>query len=501
MGYFGNVHESECDKHRIAIQEKLDGLAQEIKNKATDSQEVAAEAAKSTVAIEKKISGTATAIENILTDLVSYKETALSALKEVGTEKERLIAANKEVLDQLAKTQEAYGKIIEAKEQVDADAQKISEDVKKITTYLEQSADLPEGVAKTQRLLEESKTLSENISSVLNHSIKKKTEIDDLHKKIYGEDIKDSDGNAEHVDGLKDDLENAYAVLASKKDELASEIDKEIAEITRKHERVLAQQVIDFDQLVLKSDARINEVSVRLDSLLPGAMAAGLSAAYEKKKDDEVGALGKFEKNFERAIGFMFFVSLIPFAVDIYLLGVQGKELVQVIKDTPSLVIAILPLYFPVLWMAYSSNKKINLSKRLIEEYTHKAVLGKTFSGLSNQIDSLPHEGPIKEQLRTRLLFNILQVSAENPGKLISNYNKSDHPLMDALENSAKLSDAVDALAKIPGFGALAKKLADKGEELLTTQGQKVANGLSTQETLEPSADEAQKEKQATESA
>ena len=134
--------------------------------------------------------------------------------------------------------------------------------------------------------------------------------------------------------------------------------------------------------------------------------------------------------------------------------------------------------------MAYSANKRINLSKRLIEEYTHKAVLGKTFSGLSNQIDLLPQQSEVKEELRNQLLFNILQVSAENPGKLISNYNKSDHPLMDALENSAKLSDAVDSLSRIPGFASLAKKLGEKTEDLLETQRRKVEAGLSAQVTL-----------------
>ena len=162
----------------------------------------------------------------------------------------------------------------------------------------------------------------------------------------------------------------------------------------------------------------------------------------------------------------------------------KGADLIQVIQDTPNLIISILPLYFPVLWLAYSTNKKLNLSKRLIEEYTHKAVLGKTFSGLSNQIETLPHESAVKDELRTRLLFNVLQVSSENPGKLITNYQKSDHPLMEALENSAKLSESVDALTKIPGLSSIAKKLSEKSDEIFRTQQKKVDTGLAAQEAL-----------------
>ena len=78
-------------------------------------------------------------------------------------------------------------------------------------------------------------------------------------------------------------------------------------------------------------------------------------------------------------------------------------------------------------------------------------------------------------------------MSAENPGKLITNYNKSDHPLMDALENSAKLADSVSALAKIPGFSSLANKLAQKADNVIRENSKKVETGLDVQETLEAS--------------
>ncbi|WP_169801855.1 hypothetical protein, partial [Herbaspirillum chlorophenolicum] len=215
--------------------------------------------------------------------------------------------------------------------------------------------------------------------------------------------------------------------------------------------------------------------------------------AYEEKKNDEITALTSFNVTFRRAILGLVCISSIPLLIDIYLVAWKAVDLVKVIKDTPNLLLAIMPLYFPILWLAYSSNKKANLSKRLIEEYTHKSVLGKTFSGLSNQIETLQHQGDVKEELRTKLLFNVLQVSAENPGKLITNYSKSDHPLMDALENSVKLADSVSALAKIPGFSALASKLATKADDILQENTRKVQEGLSAQEVLESTPKEATK--------
>lgn len=79
------------------------------------------------------------------------------------------------------------------------------------------------------------------------------------------------------------------------------------------------------------------------------------------------------------------------------------------------------------------------------------------------------------------MLYNLLEVSAENPGKLISDYNKSDHPLMDALDKSVKLADAVEKLSKIPGitkFTKIATEWKEKADKELDKQEDKVNLGL-----------------------
>ena len=145
----------------------------------------------------------------------------------------------------------------------------------------------------------------------------------------------------------------------------------------------------------------------------------------------------------------------------------------------PRLVLSILPLYIPVLWVAYSANRKMNLSKRLIEEYTHKEVLSKTFEGLARQIQNI-EDSAISADLKTRLLYNILEVSSENPGKLISDYNKSDHPLMDALDKSVKLSNTIDRLKDIPGMSKLISVLDDKATKIRENQAEKATDGLDS---------------------
>ncbi len=82
--------------------------------------------------------------------------------------------------------------------------------------------------------------------------------------------------------------------------------------------------------------------------------------------------------------------------------------------------------------------------------------------------------------LKTRLLYNILEVSSENPGKLISNYSKSDHPLMDALDKSVKLNNSIEYLAKIPGMSKLVDILEKRSGELLEKESKKAMDGIES---------------------
>ncbi|RZU38188.1 hypothetical protein EV700_2766 [Fluviicoccus keumensis] len=473
------------DSFKAQVLDQLKILQENIDLKVTDSEEVASTAANNAVNSEKRIMDTESKVRDAIEKLESYRDEASKELLKIKTEREGAEEAHKSIKLVFEENQALQSQIIDAKDAVENAVTEASKNVDKVKLLLSENQKLPESVAGINELLESTRTLSDNMQNLLDHSLKKKSEIDDLYNKIYGYEVKGSDGDVSHIDGLRDELQRSYEAISKNTTELDTKIQNLTGTITDKHRSELEGQLSAFETLVNDSKSRISAINDQLTGLLPGAMAEGLSAAYEKKKDDEIKSLAKFENNFQTAIIGMVFVSLIPFCVDIYLLAWKGANLVQVIKDTPSLIVAILPLYFPVLWLAFSTNKKSNLSKRLIEEYTHKAVLGKTFSGLSNQIETLPRESAIKEELRTRLLFNLLQVSSENPGKLITNYNKSDHPLMEALENSAKLSDSVDALAKLPGFSTIAKKLATRTEDILKEETKKVEAGLAVQEALE----------------
>jgi len=482
MTIFG-VSKEEFDSFQSTILSRLSGIEAQLKLRPADAEQQARVAAENATSLEAQVRSNAGAVQLALNELNQYKAAALQELEALQKEKANAAAQSETLVQQINIGQTAYSQFNEEKSAVDAQIADLNQKVNQSKALLEQSAALPGALETTQVILSESKSHAEIIKAILSHSTSRKSEIDELHKRILGQDIPSEEGKPEHVDGLKDELEKSYRALSEQAEHLTESTEALTASIYSKHDKVLEERNTKFEEFLFDSAARYESVNSQLNGLLPGAMAAGLSAAYESKKEEETNSLKTFEKNFSRAILMLVCISAIPLAVDIYLLAIQGKSLVDVIHDAPKLIAAILPIYFPVLWLAYSTNKKLNLSKRLIEEYTHKSVLGKTFSGLSNQIETLPHQSAVKEELRNRLLFNVLQVSAENPGKLITDYNKADHPIMEALENSGKLSDSMDSLAKMPGFSSIAKKIAERSERIIAAQVEKVEKGLLDQVT------------------
>lgn len=480
MAIFG-VSNEDFESFKSSILSRISNIETEIRQRPADAEQQARTAATNAAAFEAQVRSNAGAVQAALNELNQYKADALQELQTLQAEKANAAARSEALTQQINTTQAAYNQFLEAKNVADAQIADVTHKVNQSKALLEQAEALPEALDETQGILTDSKSIADGIKALLAHATSRKSEIDELHKKILGQDIAGEEGKSEHIDGLKDELEKSYRSLNEQAQNLTSSMESLASSISAKHDKVLDERNIKFEELLSTSTARYESVNKQLTGLLPGAMAEGLSAAYEAKKEEESVALAKFEKAFNKAILALVCISVIPLAVDIYLLAFAGKSLMQVIQDTPKLIMAILPVYFPMLWLAYSTNKKLNLSKRLIEEYTHKLVLGKTFSGLSNQIETLPHQSAVKEELRTRLLFNVLQVSAENPGKLITDYNKADHPIMEALENSGKLSDSMDAIAKIPGFSSIAKKLVERSEKIVAAQVEKVEKGLLDQ--------------------
>jgi len=381
----------------------------------------------------------------------------LEALKEIELE---VSAIKEKCQGKLKYTQDSY-------EEITSLEASIRKKIETLENIFENHPSLNEEIENLESIFAEGEELQNKINIIHKSSLTRKKEIDQLFHDIFGYTNKDEDGSETRVEGMKDELENSF-------EEIKTDITNFSDDISSFKESKEAE-IVNF---IENWTHKIEGINKKITDLLPNALTAGLSSAYSIKKEAEENEADKHNTNFHKSIFWLVIISLIPFAVNIVQLF-QGKELEKLILEMPRLVLAILPLYIPLLWVAYTSNKKSNLSKRLIEEYTHKEVLSKTFEGLSRQINDIDDED-ISSELRIKLIFNILNVSSENPGKLITDYNKADHPLIDALDKSVQLATAVDKLSNIPGFTKISKMLDVKSKQLLKEKAMKAEQGLAS---------------------
>jgi chromosome segregation ATPase len=391
---------------------------------------------------------------------------------------QRLNEANEKVGEINAKLQEANKiskDITNAKDDVHelkVKAEKIDEDyidnynslkkkIDNLNEFLTEYPELDDKLEEIQAFIDEIDSNVNKSKSGLSTINLKRKEIEEFYKEVFGYFTKDEEDEEIRIDGLKQHLEDGFSELSDN----IKRSEERVSKVKLEYE----SQFKNFEQ---SHKSRYEHINDEISSLLPAALTAGLSSAFSNKKEQEEHNSIILQSRFQIGIYMLIGASFIPFFVSIFLLS-KGETFDQIIYKIPRLVLAIIPMYVPILWFTYSANKKLNLSKRLIEEYSHKEVLSKTYEGLSKQINNLESDEQTNE-LKYRLLSSFLQITSENPGKLISNYEASDHPVMEALEQSYRFQIAIDKLDSIPGLGKVAaiiesntkKKLQEKDEKI-----------------------------------
>ncbi|MFN1647606.1 hypothetical protein [Vibrio rotiferianus] len=367
--------------------------------------------------------------------------------------------------------------------------------------YLESKAEIDEALIELNKLMAEKErlevkveSLSEQVSNtelmgsklklLLSGATSQKNEFDTLYGEVFGFVYDDEDGNEVKHTGLKGELENTYSKVKEDVSSLSDEVSSVDQRYSEKLDLIEKQYQEGLKSFISKGEKQYSSIVEQIKSLLPDALTAGLSGAYIDKIEVEKEQLDKHETSFNKAIRWLIICSLLPVAFSMIRVLFLSEQFTSVIQDAPMIYSMMLPVYAPILWVAYSSNKSYKLSKRLIEEYTHKEVSSRTFEGLSNQIDNIG-EDDVSGELRTKLLFNLLQVNSENPGKLISDYNNSDHPIIDAIDKSSKLADAINRLDNVPLVSPLLRHLNAKERNKIEQKEKDMLSALDVATTPE----------------
>ncbi|MEO9849541.1 MAG: hypothetical protein ABJE80_14140 [Reichenbachiella sp.] len=438
------------EEERLKIWERLTILEKRIEEKPSDIEKDAKQASKRAAEFRNKTEERLNQATEIL-ERITSTELFLN-------DKAESISKTKEEIDILNQGS------LESSNIVNERSEKLINSLNIITEVLENHPELETEAEELESLLSNIQESASKATTTYKGILAKKSEIDELHREIIGYEDEDEDGETVTVEGLKSELEIAYSELKENAKILDTQIEALRTYSKEQYDNFIEENQKEIDGAKEEAKNEYNEINKRISSLLPDALTAGLSSAFVAKKKEEEELFKEYKVSFSKGIMYLSLVSILPIAISVFFLS-TGSTLIEVVERSPKVILSFMPLYIPLIWTTISANKKVNLSKRLIEEYSHKQVLGMTIEGLSNQIEEI-EDSDLSEELRVKLLYNFLSVTNENPGKLISDYQKSDNPILNMLDRDKNKDKSI------------VKTIEDQTKDIIETAADEVEDGI-----------------------
>lgn len=391
-----------------------------------------------------------------------YRNRTEDRLNQANEIHSKLVNIETEIDVKLIDIKSRHSKSVEISNELLENSTSLSNLVTKISEVLEKHPNIEQEIEELDTLINKIEENSSKANTTYKGILTKKTEIDELHREILGYEDEDGDNEIITVDGLKKELETSYNNLTVTAESLEENLESLKDSSRIQYDNFIKNNQDELDKIKSNSKSDYDKINKQIESLLPNALTAGLSSAFVTKKGEEEELFKEYKKSFNNGILYISLSALLPIGISIFYL-LSGATLTDTIERAPKIMLAFLPLYIPLIWTTISANKKVNLSKRLIEEYSHKQVLSMTIEGLSKQIENIK-DADMSEELRIKLLNSFLNVTNENPGKLILNYQKSDNPILNFFDRDKKKDKTIVDTLKDSTEGIF-EKAADKIEE------------------------------------
>lgn len=237
-------------------------------------------------------------------------------------------------------------------------------------------------------------------------SMKEKiAKLNKFYIKIFGKIVKDTETNEESVSG---GLEN------------------EIGARVRELESFETQQILKY-----------NALTDQIEGLIPGATSAGLASAYKEMKDSFEDKIKNASLLFYASIAALVLTSFVTVTSDI---GLWYINFISV-TDLSELVAAIvnkLPLYGPVLWLAFYATRRRSQNLRLQQEYAHKEALAKSYDSYRKQLQELGDEDG---EMQKAFIMKAIDAISYNASETLDAKHSSDNPSSEIIK---KLINSLD---------------------------------------------------------
>lgn len=291
-----------------------------------------------------------------------------------------------------------------ALEQVEQKAQQVEQKLNESQVFLNQ--------------ISQHKTNSEQwrneIENAKNQSTTAYNEIENLKKEIT-ETREELNEKLNAVEVKKEDIDKFFIKIFGEEDEQG----KRSGGLSTR----LNQKEKEADTFLSAQEKRYKELFEKIESLLPGAASTGLAKAYYDQKISYKWPVRIWAIVFVLALVGVFVTGLLSYENGIKL---SFEELLDVEQATSKLI-ARIPFFFALIWLAAFSSKQYRQNKRLEQEYAHKEVLAKSYQGYKRELESQGKTAADKEIIGA--LHKVLVATiAKNPSEIMDDGRKEDTP-------------------------------------------------------------------------
>jgi DNA repair exonuclease SbcCD ATPase subunit len=177
-----------------------------------------------------------------------------------------------------------------------------------------------------------------------------------------------------------------------------------------------------FNEYEVDHKSKIEELIKEIESLLPGAVSAGLASEYKKLKDECTKPINSFTTQFYWALAGLLAVGVFSFYYSIT--NVSGIE--SILHN----LLQVSPLLLPAVWFAVFTSRRRNELERLRQEYAHKQAVTSSYQSFKEQIDRLGEKQP---EMLSALMNTAIKTIGDNASKVLSNNSKESSPVHETI--------------------------------------------------------------------
>lgn len=200
----------------------------------------------------------------------------------------------------------------------------------------------------------------------------------------------------------------------------------------------IEQRIDSYESKLSALQTQSQEQLTTIQDLLPGATAAGLASAFDKRRQTFLLPARRWQWLFVGSLGSLVLLTLTG------LWHVYGAGTTLSWDELARLWLARLPIAGALVWLALHASRESALAKRLEEDYGYKAAIAASFQGFQKQMADLA-DGATDGSPLGKLCEDTLSTIADPPGRI---YDKHRLTVSPANELRAAANEALSRAKK-----------------------------------------------------